>query len=67
MGDSVERIAGKVVINCKPIFVSCLSNFTNFLDLFCKALGSLELGIPCVVLGRSYMVQHSYHWKELLV
>jgi hypothetical protein len=28
---------------------------------------SMELGIPCVVLGRSHTIQHSYRWSELLL
>jgi hypothetical protein len=48
MANSVERNLndellkgeqeGKVVIERKPIYVSCVSNFTNFLDLFRKTL-----------------------------
>ncbi|KAG7356989.1 hypothetical protein IV203_001677 [Nitzschia inconspicua] len=62
-----EEEAGRIVVNRQPIYVSAVSNFTNFLDLFRKTVRSLELGIPCVVLGRSNTVQHSYRWTKLLV
>ena len=62
-----EESAGRITVNRKPVYVSCVSNFTNFLDLFRKTVRSLELGIPCVVLGRSNTVQHSYRWTKLLM
>lgn len=58
---------GKIAVNRKPIYVSAVSNFTNFLDLFRKTIRSLELGIPCIVLGRSNTAQHSYRWTKLLM
>lgn len=61
-----DEQAGMVVVNRQPIYVSCVSNFTNFLDLFRKTLRSLEVGIPCIILGRSNTVQHSYRWTKLL-
>jgi hypothetical protein len=61
LNDSVlqEEDAGRITVNRKPIYISCVSNFTNFLDLSRKTIRSMELGIPCVVLGRSNTVQHS--------
>lgn len=62
-----DEEAGTIVVNRQPIYVSAVSNFTNFLDLFRKTIRSMELGIPCVVLGRSNTVQHSYRWTKLLM
>ena len=63
----LEEQAGHVAIHRKPIYVSCVSNFTNFLDLFRKTIRSLEVGIPCIILSRSNTAQHSYRWTKLLV
>ena len=62
-----DEDAGKITVNRKPIYISCVSNFTNFLDLFRKTIRSMEVGIPCVVLGRSNTSQHSYRWTKLLM
>ncbi len=62
-----DEADGKIVVNRKPIYVSAVSNFTNFLDLFRKTIRNLELGIPCVVLGRSNTAQHSFRWARLLM
>lgn len=61
-----EEIKGNIVVNRLPIYVSAVSNFTNFLDLFRKTIRSLEVGIPVVVMGRSQTSQHSYRWTKLL-
>jgi hypothetical protein len=62
-----DEMAGIITVNRQPIYVSCVSNFTNFLDLFRKTLRSLEVGIPCIVLGRSNTTQHTYRWTRLLM
>jgi hypothetical protein len=64
-----QEIAGMVEIHRHPIYISTVSNFSNFLDLSRKALRTLELGIPIIVLCRTNYTttQHSYRWVQLLI
>jgi hypothetical protein len=62
-----DESLGILVINRRPIYVSTVSNFSNFLDLCRKVLRMLECGIPVVILGRTHVAQHSFRWSKLLV
>jgi hypothetical protein len=62
-----DEAAGMVSIDRRPIYVACVSNFSNFLDLSRKTLRSLEVGIPVIILGRSNTAQHVFRWVELLI